>query len=114
MIELLTAAAMLVPAHTDEGRRIAIHVSNRRVTRVKGTVVGYECDRFGNVGPVRFDVKVRARIDRRGRFSFVSGNRAERIGVAGYVKRRKAHGRLRMSGTIGTGERCRSATIRYR
>ena len=114
MIELLAAAAALAPAYTDEGRRITVYASKNRVTRVKGTVANYQCDRFGNVGPVRFDVKVRARIDRRGRFSFVTGNRAERIGIAGYVKRRKAHGRIRMSGTIGTGEPCRSATIRYR
>jgi hypothetical protein len=114
VIELVLAAAALAPAYTDEGRRVTIHVSKNRVTRVRGTVVNYTCDQFGNVGPVRFDVRVRARIDRRGRFSFVTGNRAERIGIAGYVKRRKAHGRIRMSGTIGTGERCRSATIRYR
>ena len=115
MIELLTAAAMLIPAQTDEGRRLTIRVANGRVTRVRGTVVGYECNRFGDVGPKRFDVKVRARIDRRGRFSFVTGERVERVGIAGYVRgKRKGRGRVRMSGTIATGERCASRVIRYR
>lgn len=113
MIELLLAAAILT-ANTDEGRRVTITVRERRVTRVRGTVERYECDEFGDVGPIRFDVRPRARVDRRRRFSFVAGERAQRIGIAGYVRRRSARGRIRIAGTIATGQRCQSPTIRYR
>jgi hypothetical protein len=117
MIELLLAAAALAPAYTartEENRRLTVTVRDRRVTRVRGTVVDYECDPFGNIGPVRFNVRVKARIDRRGRFSFVHGDRAQRVGVAGYLKGDTAHGRIRMAGTIATGQRCESAVLRWR
>ena len=115
MIELIAAAAMLIPAHTEERRRITIRVAGNRVTRVRGTVNNYECDEFGNVGPIRFDVRVRARVDRRGRFSFVTGDSAQRTGIAGYVRGpRKGRGRVRISGTIATGQRCASKIVRFR
>ena len=118
MIELALAAAALAPAYlarTEENRRLTITVRNHRVTRVRGTIADYECDDFGDIGPMRFDVKVKARINKRNnRFSFVHGDRAQRVGVAGYVKRYGAHGRIRMAGTIATGQRCESGVLRWR
>jgi hypothetical protein len=64
---------------------------------------------------VRFDVPAFARIDRRGRFSFVAGERARRVGVAGYVRSGGVvTGRVRVSGTIATGQRCQSPVVRFR
>ena len=114
--ELVLAAALVLGGRTEEGRPLRVENDGARVTRVKGSVLAYACDEFGDVGPVRFDVRVRARVDRRGRFSFVVGDRAERVGVAGYLRHRGklATGRVRMAGTIATGQRCESETVRFR
>jgi hypothetical protein len=114
--EALIAAA-LAPAYrgrTEEQRPLRVEVANGRVTRVKGSVLAYECERFGDVGPVRFDVRVRARVDRRGRFAFVAGDRVERVGVAGSMRGRAVTGHVRVSGTIATGQRCASPVVRFR
>jgi len=90
-----------------------VTVDKGRVTRVKGSVLDYECDQFGGVGPVAFDMRVRTRVDRRGRFSFVAGDRAERVGLAGRVRGRTITGRVRVAGTIATGQRCESPVVRF-
>ena len=114
--ELVVAATVVLGGRTEEARPLRIEVSaGGRVTRVKGSVVDYECQQFGDVGPVRFDARVRARVDRRGRFSFVHGDRVQRIGVAGYLHDDgTARGRVRMTGTIATGRRCESDVVRFR
>ena len=117
MIAEALIAAALAPAYsgrTDERRPLRVDVANGRVTRVKGSVRAYECQAFGDVGPVRFDVRVRARVDSRGRFSFVTGNRSERVGVSGRLHGTSATGRVRLTGTIATGQRCESPAIRFR
>ena len=118
IVEALVAAAM-APAYrgrTEEDLPLRLAASARAVERVKGSVRAYECAAFGDVGPVRFDVAADAPIDRHGRFSFVAGDRSERIGVAGRVSRGGAviTGRVRVSGTIATGQRCASPVIRFR
>jgi hypothetical protein len=116
IVESLIAAA-LAPAYagrTDEQRPLRVDVAHGRVTRVKGSVRAYECQTFGDVGPVRFDMRVRERVDRRGRFSFVTGDRSERVGLAGHVRGAVATGRIRVSGTIATGQRCRSPVVKFR
>ena len=114
--ELALAAALAFGGRTDEARPLRVETDGARVTRVKGSVLAYECAEFGDVGPLRFDLRVRARVDRRGRFSFVVGERAERVGVAGYVRDggRLVTGRVRVAGTIATGPRCESQTVRFR
>ena len=117
MIAEALIAAALAPAYsgrTEERRPLRVELSGARVTRVKGSVRAYECERFGDVGPVPFDVRVRARVDRGGRFSFVTGDRSERVGVAGRVRGASATGRVRMTGTIATGRRCESPVVRFR
>jgi hypothetical protein len=119
IVEALVAAAAVGPVYrgrTEEGRPLKVFASPGMVDHVKGSVREYECAEFGDVGPVRFDIPTFLPIDRRGRFSFVAGERSERVGVAGYVRRGGAvvTGRLRMSGTIATGQRCASPIIRFR
>ena len=113
--ELVLAGALAFTGQTDEGERVQVTVSRSGVvTRVVGSVRAYECDDFGDVGPARFDVRPRARVDGRGRFSFVAGDRAERVGVAGRVRAGgRLTGRVRMSGTIATGQRCASPMLRF-
>jgi hypothetical protein len=113
IVEAALAAALTFAGRTDEGRPLRVTLDGATVTRVKGSVLAYECDQFGDVGPVRFDFRVRARVDRRGRFSFVTGNRAERVGVAGVVRGSTIRGRVRMSGTVATGQRCQSQVLRF-
>ena len=116
--ELLAAAAAFAPAYTattDERRRLTLTVRGNRIARVTTTVADYECETFGQIGPLRVRVAPAARIDRRGRFSFVTGSRAERIGVAGTLRSgARVTGRIRVSGTIATGQRCTSPVIRFR
>jgi hypothetical protein len=112
--EIAIAAALVLGGRTEEGQPLRVTVERGRVTRVKGSVRAYECDTFGDVGPVPFDVRVRARVDRSGRFSFVTGDRNERVGVAGTLRGASATGRIRMSGTIATGQRCQSPVVRFR
>lgn len=117
MIAALLVAAALpsYAALTDEGRRLSIAVRDGRVTRIKTTIERYECKAFGDVGPLRISVTPRARVARGGRFSVVTGPGNERVGIAGTLHGDgTATGRVRVSGTIGTGERCASRTIRFR
>ena len=118
ILALLMSAAALAPSYvatTVESRRLTLAVRERRISRVATTVVRYECDQFGDVGPLRIRLAPDAHVDARGRFSFVTGTRAERVGVAGTLRRDgTVTGRIRVSGTIGTGERCESPAIRFR
>lgn len=119
ILEALVAAAAVGPVYrgrTEEGRPLKLFASSGIVDEVRGSVREYECAEFGDVGPVRFEIPTHAPIDRRGRFSFVVGDRSERVGVAGYVRRGGAivTGRVRVAGTIATGQRCASPTVRFR
>ena len=92
VIALAAALASSYGGATDEGRRIAIALDGKRgaVVRVATTIVHYDCKRFGDIGPLRVKAIPTApvRVDRRGRFAFVSGSRAERVGVAGRIRQR--------------------------
>ena len=115
LVAAATALAPLYTGTTEEGKAIRVHASDRVIHRVTTAVVDYECRRFGQIGPIRVRVDTRAPVDRRGRFSFVEGERVERVGVAGTVRGDGTiTGRVRVSGTIGTGERCSSPVIRFR
>jgi hypothetical protein len=83
------------------------------VVLVHAAVVAYECDVFGDVGPLRVHARVSARVDSRGRFAVESGDRAETVILRGTLTARRATGTLRVSGTIATGRRCESQTVRF-
>src|SRR4051812_26633093 len=102
--------------HTTEDRRIVVDVRGRQVVAVRATIVRYPCVTFGDVGPIAVRESGRARIRRDGRFTFRAGEPAQRVTVTGVV-RRKTHaiaGTVKLSGSIATGQKCASATLRYR
>jgi hypothetical protein len=114
--ELTLAAALVLTGGTDEGRPVQVEMSRARVTRVKGSVLAYDCEDFGDVGPRRFDVRVPVRANKvTGRFAFVTGDGTERIGISGYRRQRGTivRARVRISGTIATGQRCASPNVRF-
>ncbi|HEV7494211.1 hypothetical protein [Baekduia sp.] len=101
--------------HTTEHRRIVVEVRGRAVVGVRVGITRYPCADFGDVGPLVIREAGRAAIGRDGRFRFVAGEPAQRITIAG-VLRRRAHrltGTVRVRGTIATGQRCASGTLRF-
>ena len=103
--------------HTTEHRRIVISVRARSVVAVRPLAGfgAYRCDTFSDVGPLVVRERVRARIDARGRFVLTAGPEAQRLRVAGVVRARAGRitGTVRLRGTIATGQRCASATLRF-
>lgn len=101
--------------HTTEHRRIVISVRARSVVAVRVSIGAYRCDTFGDVGPLVVRERVRARIDARGRFVLAAGEEAQRLHVRGVVRARAGRitGTLRLRGTIATGQKCASATLRF-
>jgi hypothetical protein len=101
--------------HTTEGRRLVLQVRGRVVTGVRVGVRRYRCETFDDVGPVIVSKTGQARIGRDGRFRFTAGADVQRLVVAGRVARGGGvRGTVRLTGTIATGQRCASATLRYR
>jgi hypothetical protein len=110
------ADAVPYTGHTTEGRPIVVEVRGRVVVRVRATVERYPCETFGDVGPVVVREAVHARIARDGRFHFTAGEPAQRVTVAGRLRRAgrgTVRGTLRVRGSIATGQRCASATLRF-
>jgi hypothetical protein len=110
------ADAVPYTGHTTEGRPIVVQVRGRVVVRVRVSVVRYPCDTFGDVGPIVVREAVHARIAADGRFHFTAGEPAQRVTVAGRVRRAgggSVRGTLRVRGSIATGQRCASATLRF-
>jgi hypothetical protein len=102
--------------HTAEDRRIVVDVRGRQVVGIRATVVRYPCVTFGDVGPIAVREAGRARIGRDGRFTFRAGEPAQRVTVTGVLRRRTRTiaGTVKLSGSIATGQKCASATLRYR
>jgi hypothetical protein len=108
------ADAVPYTGQTIEGRRVVLEVRGRAVVAVRASVRKYECDTFGEIGPLRVSERGRAPIARDGRFRLVAGEPAQRVTVTGRVRRGGAiHGTLRVRGTIATGQRCASLTLHY-
>jgi len=100
--------------HTIEGRRIVIDVAARRVARLRVGIRHYRCETFGELGPVVITRVVDVPIGRDGRFRLSAGPPAERLTVSGRRRGRAITGTVRLRGTIATGQRCASATLRFR
>ena len=105
-----------VVARTDEGRRVVLTIRRRTVVRVRVELRRYRCDVFGDIGPLHVDERVRARIGADGRFRIAAGEPAQRLALHGRLDRGRRHagGRLKVRGTIATGQRCASALVRFR
>ncbi|HEY6761696.1 MAG TPA: hypothetical protein VI318_19500 [Baekduia sp.] len=121
MIPVLADAATTAPivayaGQTAENRRIVVRVRGRTVVGVSTRVVAYPCATFGDVGPVVVSERMDARIGRDGRFRFTTGEVAQRLTVAGVLRTRTREiaGTVRLHGSIATGQKCASATLRYR
>jgi hypothetical protein len=109
------ADAVPYTGHTTEHRRVVVDVRGRSVVGVRVGIARYPCETFGDIGPLVAREKGHARIGPDGRFTFRAGEEAQRLTVRG-VLRRKTHritGTLRLAGTIATGQRCASATLRF-
>ncbi|HWH95400.1 MAG TPA: hypothetical protein VNT03_16180 [Baekduia sp.] len=111
----MLADAVPYTGHTAEGRRVVLDVRGRVVVAVRAGVQRYRCETFGDVGPLVVRATGRARIDADGRFRFAAGEAAQRITVTGTLRRatRRITGHLRVHGSIATGQRCASATLRF-
>jgi hypothetical protein len=108
------AHAVPYVGHTTDGRAVTVEVRGRAVVGVRATVARYACATFGDVGPLRVHETGRAPIDAAGRFRFVAGEPAQRTTVTGTVRRGgRLSGHLRVRGTIATGQRCASLTLRF-
>jgi hypothetical protein len=94
---------------------VVVEVRGRDVVGVRVGVTRYPCATFGDVGPLVVRETGRARIAADGRFTFTAGQDAQRVTVAGVVRRhaRRVTGTVRVRGSIATGQRCASATLRF-
>jgi hypothetical protein len=100
---------------TAEHRRIVLDVRGRTVVGVRAGITRYPCADFGDVGPFVVREVLRARIGRDGRFRFTVGEPAQRITVSGVLRARthRITGTVRVHGSIATGQKCASATLRF-
>jgi hypothetical protein len=109
----MLADAVPYTGHTTEGRRVVLEVRGRAVVHVRVGVRRYRCETFDDVGPVVVGRTVHARVGGDGRFRFTAGPPSERLVVAGRLARGMARGTVRLVGSIATGQRCASATLRF-
>ena len=100
--------------HTGEGRRVVVEVRGHAVVGVLAGIRHYGCDTFGEIGPLVVRETGRAAIGAGGRFRFAAGKPARRLTLTGRISRGRLLGTLRVQGTIATGQRCRSDTLRVR
>lgn len=100
---------------TAEHRRIVLDVRGRTVLGVRAGITRYPCEDFGDVGPFVVQEPLRATIGRDGRFRFSAGEDAQRITVRGVLRSRthRISGTVRVHGSIATGQKCASATLRF-
>ena len=110
----MLADAVPYTGHTIEGRRVVLQVRGRVVVHVRVGVRRYRCETFDDIGPVVVARAGHAAVGRDGRFRFSAGEPAQRLVVAGRLARGGVvRGTVRVTGTIATGQRCASATLRF-
>src|SRR5215207_9439423 len=99
---------------TAEALPARIEVRAGRVVRLTATVGHFRCEDFGDLGPLRVDVRPRARVGRDRAVAFTAGPPSERVTLRAVAGRRRAAGRLRVEGSIAIGQRCTSGWVRLR
>jgi hypothetical protein len=110
----MLADAVPYTGHTIEGRRVVLEVRGRAVVHVRVGVRHYRCETFDDIGPVVVARAGHARVGRDGRFRFSAGEPAQRLVVSGRMgSGGVVRGTVRLTGTIATGQRCASASLRY-
>lgn len=98
-----------------DGQPIALTVRSGRISGYRLAVRRYDCELFGDIGPLRVrSDDVGAAIGSRGGFGFTRGPRSERVRLDGRFGRHGiVRGRVRITGTIATGDRCASRKVRF-
>ncbi|HEU4657081.1 MAG TPA: hypothetical protein VFR97_06130 [Capillimicrobium sp.] len=110
----LLAAAAPVQDGDYRGERVTLTVRDRHVVRARVTVRRFACATFGDVGPLRIVAAPHAPIAHDGRVAFTVGPPSERLALrARFARGGTARGRLRVRGTIATGDPCRSPRVRF-
>lgn len=114
---VVLADAVPYTGQTAEHRRVVVDVAGRWVVGVRVGLGRYPCETFGDVGPLVVRERGRARIGPDGRFTFRAGEEAQRVTVRGVLRRathrRRVTGTVRVVGSIATGQRCASGTLRF-
>ena len=115
------AAAAATPAvtlrgRTSQGGAMALTLRGGRIVRVRVTIRRYVCDPQGDIAPLDVAVAPDARVGAAGGFGFAAGPPSERLRVDGRLGAggHRARGSLRLRGTIGVGDPCRSPRITFR
>lgn len=111
----MLADAVPYTGHTIEHRRVVLDVAGRSIVAVRVGIARYPCETFGDIGPLVVRGSGRARVGADGRFTFRAGEDAQRITVRGVLRRstRRVTGTVRVVGSIATGQRCASGTLRF-
>lgn len=109
------AAVRTLRGRTSQGAPMRIAVRGSRIVAIHLTLLRYVCDPEGDIAPLAVDrmLDVDPGADRV--FGLTLGPPSERLRIDG---RRSADGRqlrgsLRVRGTIGTGDPCRSSRITF-
>ncbi len=110
------ATSHVLRGRTSEGASLALTLRGGRIVRVRVTLRRYVCVPQGDIAPTRIDATTDARIGPRRRFGFSAGAPSERLRVDGAITASGtgARGSLRLRGTIGTGDPCRSPRVTFR
>lgn len=113
----MLADAVPYTGHTAEHRRVVLEVAGRSVVGVRVGIARYRCETFGDIGALVVREKGRARIGADGRFTFRAGEQAQRVTVRGVLRRAtrpwRISGTVRLAGSIATGQKCASGTLRF-
>lgn len=116
---LVAAAAATSPVAgtytgtTSEHEPVRLVVKGGFVVRATASVDTYRCDPHGDLGGQTVERAVRVRF-RGGAFRFDAGPMPQYLKMTGAVSgKHTIRGRLRVHGTIGTGDPCTSRAVRY-
>ena len=104
--------AIVYRGATRAGGLVKVRVAGGTVVRAEATVARYACRLTGDIGPLRVVVRPGAKV-RAGRLAFTAGPPSERLTLRARLRHGRLHGRLRVRGTIATGDPCASRTERF-
>lgn len=122
LLTAFAAVALAAPAPPDgiyrgtTAERLPVRISVRdgRVAKTVVRIGRYVCVPEGDVAPLAVTVRPSAPIGADRRFSFAAGTMPESLRMSGtFGARGTLRGRLQAYGTIGTGDPCRSPTLRF-
>jgi hypothetical protein len=110
---ILSLAPGIYTGKTTEQESVRIEIRGDRIVAARASVSSVQCEDFGGIGGATLSVKPDAKI-KRGSFRFQSKKGTRTLKMTGSAdSRTKLHGRLRIYGTIATGQNCTSAQLRY-